>query len=328
MPSQKYLATTAVQRLHSAFAASSNRAYNSMFRIYLAFTIFMAWPVHKVNVYVLLSFLEFLYYNNVSVSPIANYLAAIKAKCTIFNLDVTPFGDTRIKYYTKAITINRPLQVKLKKIFDIPLMLQLIKRCDSTYMGQVFKAIYLLSFFSFLRLSNLVPHAASAFNPLKHLAQADVMFYQQTAVILVKWSKTMQSNNTVRLLTIPKLSGSVLCPVTAIRNLLAITPSARNRPLFQYKLGTNWIPLTDTRVRRHLADVLKQLHMHHASLTFHAFRCSGATFAFNHDTSIQDIQRHGTWMSDCVWRYIADATNAGSKEADTFRTALQDTTTY
>ena len=251
----------------------------------------------------------------------ANYLSAVKTKFLIMGLDVACFNDCRLKYYQKAVQLQSPLNVKLNKIIDISLLKSIVKCCDLTYMGQIFKAVYLTSFFSFLRLSNLVPHSISQFSPLKHLARGDLMFSPDKVVILIKWSKTLQCNNDIKLLTIPRIPNSILCPVTALANLLALTPEGSNLPLFQVKVNQNWVPLTDTKVRRHFALILTKLNLG-PGYTFHTFRRSGATFAFNNNVSLQNIQKHGTWTSDCVWRYVTDTVNAGEQVADMFKQKL------
>ena len=74
------------------------------------------------------------------------------------------------------------------------------KSVIDTYMRQIFKAAFLLFFFSFFRISNLVPHTLTSFNPLEQLCRADIFFAHPGAHVLVKWSKTMQSQNTVKIL--------------------------------------------------------------------------------------------------------------------------------
>ena len=119
----------------------------------------------------LLCYLECLNYNDVKQSQMANYLSAIKTQFLLCGLDVACFNDARLKFYLKAIQRHVPLVVKLNKIIDIPMLSKIVEQCDFTYMGQIFKALYLLSFYSFLRISNLVPHAVSKFSPFKHLAR-------------------------------------------------------------------------------------------------------------------------------------------------------------
>ena len=162
----------------------------------------------------------------------------------------------------------------------------------------------------------------AAFSPLKQLAQGDIIFKPGKIVALVKWSKTLQYAKDGKLITVPKITGSPLCPVSAISNLLLLTPRGSNLPLFQYKVGNNWVLLTDARVRRHLNLILDRLGLADAGFTFHSFRRSGATFVFNNDVALQNIQRHGTWTSDCVWRYITDSVDCGEQVADMFRAKL------
>ena len=202
-----------------------------MFRLFIAFTIFLSTTIHQVNSDFLLFYLEFLVYNGASPSQVANHLSALRAKITIFSLSISMFDDPRLSYFVRSLKLNAPLRVTLHNIIDITLLKCIIAQCDKFYMGQIFKAMYLLAFFSFLRLSNICPHS---FSPLKHLTPHDIFFKQDSAVVLVKWSKTLQFNNQVKLLHIPLLKNT-LCPVTAIRNVIVLSPQGPNVPLFQYK---------------------------------------------------------------------------------------------
>ena len=169
-------------------------------------------------------------------------------------------------------------------------------------MGHVFKAIYTLAFFSFFRISNLVPHTRKSYSPLYHLSRADVFFAPPGMHLLLKWSKTLQSKDTVKLMKISSLIANPICPVMAIKSLLSITPGSKNAPLFQFKTSQGWVPLTDTKVRCHFKMILNRLQLQDSNLTFHTFWHSGATYAFNSNVALQDIQSHGTWMSECIWK--------------------------
>ena len=156
---------------------------------------------------------------------------------------------------------------------------------------------------------------------LKHLTKGDIFFHPTGAKVLLKWSKTLQLNNQAKVISLLMLN-SVLCPVAAIKKLLIIQPGNKDSPLLQFRVNNRFQPLIDTRVRKHLRNILKLLHVDDKNLTFHTFRRSGASFAFNHNVSVQNIQQHGTWTSDCVWRYITDSVNASSQVSDTFRSVL------
>ena len=177
----------------------------------------------------------------------------------------------------------------------------------------MYKAAYLLSFFSFLRISNLVPHSIHKYDPLHQLARADVIFAPPPppgAHLIIKWSKTLQSDNQIRVLKIPHLGASPLCPVKALKSLLKLASGSNNSPLFQIHYQGSWVPLTDTRLRKNLSQILKKLHLSHSNITFHSLRRSGASLAFNSHVPIQDIQSHCTWTLECVWSYITQDHNA------------------
>ena len=133
------------------------------------------------------------------------------------------------------MVLRRPLKVQLKKIIDIDIFQLIVRVCDSIYVGQIFKAVYTLAFITFLRLSNLVPHAAKLYLPLYQLARGDIILAPPGIQFRVKRSKTFQDRNTVKVLKIASLGTNPIFPVQAIKNVLKITPGSSNSPLFQYK---------------------------------------------------------------------------------------------
>ena len=132
----------------------------------------------------------------------------------------------------------------------------------------------------------------------------------------------MQNADQARLIKLPVLN-NYLCPANAIRKCLSLCPGSKDSPLFQFRINDTWIPLTDSKIRSHLKSVLKLLHLPENYITFHSLRRSGASFAFNLNVPLQQIQRQGTWTSDCVWKYDTDSSDAGVQVADSFASYFQ-----
>ena len=106
----------------------------------------------------------------------------------------------------------------------------------------------------------------------------------------------MEMRDGVKILKLPTLHGSPLCPVQALKNLLFLSPGHQDSPLFQVKNDiAQWVPLTDTKTRRNFHQFLLTLGFHNSKISIHTFRCSGATLAFNSNVSIQNIQ---SWHLD------------------------------
>ena len=132
----------------------------------------------------------------------------------------------------------------------------------------------------------------------------------------------------VKVLKIPSLGASPLCPVAALRTLLKSSPKGKNLPLFQIQCFGKWVPLTDTRLRKQLSNSIRFLKLQDKNITFHSFRRSGATWAFNSNIPMHHIQSHGTWTSEAVWAYITQDHNASDLVATTFQTTLSYWPTY
>ena len=137
----------------------------------------------------------------------------------------------------------------------------------------------------------------------------------------------MQTRDSVKMLKLPLISHATLCPVAAVKNLIMLTPGDQDTPLFQIKNAkAQWVPLIDTQIRRNFAHVLVRLSLQDSGMSLHTFRHSGASLAFNLNVSLQNIQSHGTWTSDYVWRYIVQDHNASQQVADAFQALLSSNT--
>ena len=293
-----------------------------MLSLFVGFCVFLNITFQQVTSEVLMAFMEFLVGNGASYSAVLNHISAVKAMWGLHGLPLAMFDSPKIKLFIKSVQMNRPITVSIPSIIDIPLLHRIIATCDTMYMGQVFKALYLVAFYSFLRLSNIVPHSLHQFDPSRHLARGDIFLNKSSAKILIKWSKTIQNRDRVKLIDLPFLAHSHLCPIMALKVLLALVPPGNNSPLFQIKNKGKWYPLTDSKVRYHLKLILKKLGMAPNSLTFHSFRRSGASYVFNNHVRLQDIKSHGTWTSDSVWRYLLQDPSSTSSVAHAFQANL------
>ena len=312
------LSTRAQARLHFAFRPATQKDYLRMFREFLGFLVAAGFHLGQVNHFVLLAFMEYLVLNQISPANISNYLAGIRAQCIVFNRDTAAFQHQQIQHFLKSLKINRPLHPKLHKHIDIQLLTSILQVADTLHHSHIFKPLYILAYFSFLRLSNILPHTVASFDYTRHLAKGDVIFAQDQVLLIIKWSKTMQNRQQIRTISLPMLGSSILCPVQALRSLLLSSSGNSNDPLFQIFRARTRVPLTDSVAHRHLHTISAALKLS-PHLTFHDFRRSGATWAFQHGVPLSQIMHHGTWRSDEVWQYINDISTTPSAVSTTFQ---------
>ena len=65
-----------------------------------------------------------------------------------------------------------------------------------------------------------------------------------------------------------------------------------------------------------------KIGLQNSGISIHSLRRSGATLAFNSNVPLQEIQSHGTWTSECVWKYIIQDHQASHQVADAFQRLL------
>ena len=315
------LATRARQRLQMAFRPATARTYHRMFSDFLGFLVATGLCHHQVNHSLLLMFMQFLSENGLTAANIANYMAGIRAQFIIYNLDTNPFRHEQIQLFSKALKLDRPLQPKSTNIISTDLLQQILMNTQVFQFPIQFTALYSLAFFSFLRISNILPHSIKAFDATRQLARGDIILTDQGANVIVKWSKTIQNRTDIHTIPIPILGDSILCPYKAIKSLLDHTPGSSNQPLFLIPRSHGSVPLTDSVARRHLHSISTALNIS-PPLKFHDFRRSGATWAFHNGVPLQDIMFHGTWKSDSVWKYIKSTPQLSSPVSSTFQRFL------
>ena len=315
------LATSASDRLQLGFRPSTLRQYTHMWRDFLAFQVAAGLPHSQVNSKFLLSFMEYLYQSNLSSSHIANYMAALRSFYIINALDTTPFRDERIPLFLKSIKIQAPFSPTIKPAIDVKMLESIVQQCPAFPHTEIFQPLYLLSFFSFLRLSNILPHTTKTFDPTRQLARGDFILSNSNAVLLIKWSKTIQDRKKSVTIPLPSLGNSPLCPIKAVTNMILLHPVGENDPLFVIPRSSLPVPLTDSMARKHLKKISISLGFH-SPLTFHAFRRAGAMWAFQNGVPLEHIMKHGTWKSDAVWTYLSSTPSATSPVSLAFQASL------
>ena len=266
--------------------------------------------------------MEFLRKNGFSQANISNYMAGIRAMYILHGLNTSPFKDDRLSLFIKSLKINVPFAPKIHSMVSIELLDKIIMVCDHLPHPQVFKALYLFAFFSFLRQSNMLPHSPKQFDLTRHLTRGDLIFSKYSAVIIIKWSKTIQSRKNFTTITIPSLGSSPLCPIAALQAMYRAIPLGKNSPLFCCRTNGKVAPLSDSTAQKHLKKISLFLNIN-PPLTFHAFRRSGTTWASVNGVPLQEIIHHGTWSSNAVWKYIQSAPLSSSAVSSTFHQHLQ-----
>ena len=118
--------------------------------------------------------------------------------------------DQKIPLFITSLKLNRSFAPRLSMVIDETLLLKLVTASAQLQFPEVYRPLYLLAFFSSLRLSNILPHTVNTFDKTRHLCVGDVIFSNYRAVFLIKWSKTFQDRVKATTLDIQSLGSSAL----------------------------------------------------------------------------------------------------------------------
>ena len=308
--------------MESAFRPKTRRYYELLFRNFIGFCICNKIVIQCISLQEIMAYLEFLVENNVSANMLANNISALKANFVKWGLKFKIWDHPRIKYFLKSVKINRPLRPTHRNIMSLDVLRKLIKACDTLESHFTYKAIFLMAFFGFLRISNLAPHSYSQFNPSRHLTPSDIGFKKSTMTVALKWSKTMQTRDRVHTIVLPKLGYSILCPGNTLKWAFAVYSPGHNDPLFQVFTRSGFQLVTESRLRKVLSKLNVRLGLDSHHFTFHVFKRSGATCTYNAHVPLQSIKTHGSWASECVWTYIQEDEARSSEVASSFSSMI------
>ena len=292
-----------------------------MWKDFIAYQVAAGLPPCQGNTEILLSFMEYLHQNSISSSHIANYMAALRAFHIIYSLHTSPFKDQRIPLFLKSVKLQAPFSPVTRSYIDLSTLEAILSQCEKFPHPSIFRPLYLLCFFSFLRLSNILPHTPKSFDSTRQLQRGDFIVADQGAVLLIKWTKTMQDRKHSATIPLPNLGNSILCPIRALQNMLLAYPASKDAPLFMITRNSKLVPLTDSVARKHLKKISINLAIS-PPLTFHAFRRAGAMWSFQQGVPLEHIMKHGTWKSDAVWAYLSSLPSSTSHVSLAFQQSL------
>ena len=255
----------------------------------------------------MLLFLEFLAAQSMSSRVICNYISALKHYFLRYSWRAYVLEANVITNMLRGIKLSVYKPPTPKPLFTLQQLREISRLCYYFPSPAAFRAAYLIAFFGFFRISNIAPPPfRSSFDPTKHLLRSEVLFAHPGCHLPVKWAKNIQAPECALWCKLPSLSDPLLCPVTAIEELLRSVPAPPSGPLFALLDGT---PLSQSALRKRLTSILQVMRLPPISFGFHTFRRSAASIAFDAQVSLQAIQIHGHWRSDAVWSYISANTS-------------------
>ena len=111
------------------------------------------------------------------------------------------------------------------------------------------------------------------------------------AHIVMTCAKNMQNSGDMHVVQLPLLPSFILCPVTALKDMVKYLKQGKEDPLFLILNGSGYKPLTAHRARSFLKLSVAAVGLNPRQFTFHSFRRSGATLSFDNDIKLDHFRQ-------------------------------------
>ncbi len=305
------------RRRRQAFRPGTFANHKSQFQLYLAFCIHFGLRDINPTVATACMYCEFLARKFRSPKAIRNYISGARLLHKYLHVSADSLHSFELGLMLRALDINLRHVPNQRLPLTEKMLAQLCALCDSLdTFGITLKCAVPLSYFGFLRQSNLAPQTAKAFDPTRHTCRGDVITHPPGLVIVLKWTKTCQQASQHVRIPIPSIPGHPLCPVAAYQRMVCAIPASANSPLLQLQNPRGPVKtLTVGSLARAFNVLITSMGYSSHDYSLHSLRRAGATASYIAGVDYINIKRHGTWRSNSFWEYSVSNSVEHSKVA-------------
>ena len=287
----------------SAFAEGTLSNLTTQWVNYLSFCLEYGFEPLPASVSTLCRYAKYLALNLKSHESLLNYVSGVKTLHVLIQLPVDSFSDSVFQLTVKGLRrLNSHVPHEAppmtpQALLDIYNLLDLSKEDDV-----ILWAILLIGFFLLLRKCNLVPDSTAKYDSTKQLSRGNIEILDEYVRVTLTWTKNHQFGNKPLRFALPFISGSPLCPATALINVLELVEGNPDESVFKKSDGSCF---TYRMLQSRLAQLSRLLGIpQEDKFTSHSLRAGGATHAFLSGVPAEIIKILGHWKSDCYLRYI------------------------
>ena len=289
--------------LENAYAPATHAAYQQGIAAFEAFCIKYNYKcTYPCKADIIPHFVAHLSLSGKAFSTAKTYLAALSSKHKL-NSWTDPTDSFLIKKLMQGFARSSPSKdvrypITLQRLQKIVKTLPLV--CNDSFEVILFKTAFVLAFFGFFRISELLGQNMSLKRARKAVKVADVKMEPSKMSICLNGSKCDQRMKGEKIVLQRERVYTEVCPVLTTREFLRIRPKSSEYLLVHY----NSSQLTRFQFQAVLKKVAKQLGWPIQSYSSHSFRIGAATTAAMNGDSIDMIMEKGRWKSSAVKNYI------------------------
>ena len=276
----------------------------SQMRSYLPFCVYYGYQPFPAAVSTLNRYAAFLA-RSLSAPSIPAYLNAVRILHLEHGLTDPTKNNFHLATTLRGIKRAKGVTVTQKKPITPQILLAIRNQLNlDDPWHAIFWAVCLVAFFGLLRKANLLCRGSTQFNPSKHVRRGDIVFFDDWAIVINRWSKTIQLSQRILTIPLPRIPQHPLCPYNALKHAFNLVPAPLSGPAFVVPAPSGTLPLTYGKFDSMLQSLAAAMNLDPSQLSGHSFRSGGATLAFQAQIPAELIKRLGDWQSDAYRSYI------------------------
>lgn len=284
----------------SALAPGTRLNKVSQAKIYLAFMLAHDIDPFRPSLPEVIMYVQLLKNSGKTPRTIKNYLSGAKTFLQERGYQCVVFNDYVVNNFMKDVerdsdfipTQAPPIPVNVIRQLCVALRARSLE-------GVVVAAGVLFAYATMLRQSHLF-YSLTTYQHM--ITRSDVHENNGVLYVKVRSSKTT-SRSSLTILPVYSLTDPIVCPVTALRDVIRLTPALSRATLFLD-------PATGAAVTASRAMTLFRLGLRQVgfpgadSASFHSLRRTGVQICARAGVAVDDVKAHGLWKSDAIRAYM------------------------
>lgn len=313
--SLQQLCAEARQTQHAAFRPGTHKNHRTAWRRYLEFLdSYNIAHNHQEPIYYC-AFLEYLAQEKLAIGTILNYSSSVRLLHTVCNWDCAYLDSIDVKHMKAGLVKSIRTIQEPKLYFTRDNLRRLIRALRGNPAQYVLAVVFSFAFYGLFRISNLCASSAGNFDKSRDLRFKDVHLAKPGLQIFINWSKARQSVTQASEVPLPE-TGDSTCPVFLWRRYIgSLSSTIRSGPALRLPNGA---PLNHLFIRNNLRHACRVAGLGD-NFVFKAFRRGGAVHCFQRGVPLEQIQRHGLWVSSSIYTYLSTARVTNNQLLEVFR---------
>ena len=227
-----------------------------------------------------------------TIDQVVERIQLIGPTALLFNVDLERAFQNLL---LKSVQMNAKMNIKVKGVISVNMLKRLMEVVHKYYNEKTYKALFLTAYFCFFRLASLLPHTVGSFDRPRYPIVDDA-----------NMGETRSSHYYHMRQKYAKFRSISCCPITRVEKCIDLSSVGLEKHVKRKKESFFWSTFIPNLYTERISSIncikrlflsqtcIASMGMNPSHYTFHSFRRSGASWAFDSSVALENINNMGT----------------------------------